>query len=567
LVDPCGPVREFPAILLIAYAAALTLGFQIRDGAYLAELCTVYPDEAPHYINGLLIAKYVSEGLGQPPLAFAKEFFLHFPKVSIGHWPPLFYVLEGGWMLVVSESKTSALVFSGVISAALAVLIGCITLRRNGTLAAFVAISFYTLTPLVRQNASAIMVDIFIGLLELLAALVFLQYLTMPNWRRSVAFGLIASAAILSKGNGLALALFPPLAILLTGQLALIFRSDFWLPVPIVALLCGPWYVATYSLASDGWVYQAGLSYAIAALAANASAYLTMFGVLGCLMAVYGFVCSFRARYERREILLARCLAALIGAIMIFQMTAPSGLDPRYIVGVIAPIIVLAAMGIGELSTDLAGFFGQRGSRRMVVLLATVLTLAVIAPRLESMLRVGQKPTIGMIEAAGAVTADPENLNRTVLVSSDGIGEGAFVVEMAQHSSQKPYIIARASKLLASANFLMEDYVARYQNSEELGKEVERLAIRFVVIDTSKNGSRFKHSRDLLGAARAHGWSQVGKVPHTGYDGETLIFDLKPRHVPSAHEQVAIGCVWMKPMSSGPSQGLLRLSKPFQACV
>lgn len=564
-VSARGTVR--PAILFFLYAAVLTLGLQIKDGAFLAELCTVYPDEAPHYVNGLLIANYVSDGLGQPPLAFAKTFFLHFPKVSIGHWPPFFYLLEAGWMLIVSQSKTSVLIFSGLVSAVLAGLIGSLTSRRSGTVAALLAVSFYVFTPLVRQNASAIMVDIFIGLLELAATLAFLRYVVRPNWRWSAVFGLLASAAILSKGNGLALALLPPLAILFTGRIALVRRPDFWLSVPIVAILCGPWYVATYSLARDGWVYEPGLRYARASLVANTNACLTMLGVAGCLMAVYGFLCSFYDRYDARETMLVRCLAALVVAILIFQMAVPSGLDPRYALGLFPPMIILAALGIRELSNDLASLLGRSGSRRAVASISIVLGLAVIVPKISDFISVPQKPTVGMKEAANIVTADPTNSNRTVLISSDAIGEGAFVVEMAQHMDRGGrYVVARASKLLASANFLMEDYVPRFQSADDVGTEVERLAIRFVVIDTSKGGFRFKHSQDLLAAARAKGWSLVGQIQHERYDGETLVYDLKPQHVPSAGEQAAIGCFWIRPTSSNLTASPLQLKKPLDSC-
>jgi hypothetical protein len=560
-----GTVRS--AILFFLYAAVLTLGLQIKDGAFLAELCTVYPDEAPHYVNGLLIANYVSEELGQPPLAFAKTFFLHFPKVSIGHWPPFFYLLEAGWMLIVSQSKTSVLIFSGLISAVLAALIGSLTSRRSGTVAALLAISFYVFTPLVRQNASAIMVDIFTGLLELAGSLAFMRYIVRPNWKWSAAFGLLASAAILSKGNGLALALLPPLAIIFMGRIPLVRRPDFWLSVPIVAILCGPWYVVTYNLARDGWVYESGLHYAIASLKANTNACLTMLGVAGCLVAGYGFVCSFCDRYDARETMLVRCLAALVVAILIFQMTVPSGLDPRYALGLLPPMIILAALGTRELSDDLASLLGRRHSRRTVASISMVLGLLLIAPKINDFLSVPQKPTVGMKEAANIVAADPTNSNRTVLISSDAIGEGAFVVEMAQHMDQGGrYVIARASKLLASANFLMEDYVARFQGADDVGREVERLAIRFVVIDTSKGGFRFKHSQDLLAAARANRWSLVGQIPHQRYEGETLVYDLKPQHVPSGGQQAAIGCFWTRPMSSSSTASPLQLKKPLDSC-
>src|ERR1700687_2702375 len=205
-------------ICFILFAGACTLGLQMTDGAFLAELGTIYPDEAPHYINGLLIAHYVSDAFGQPPIAYAKAFVLSFPKVSIGHWPPFFYVVEACWMLIVSQSKLSALVLSGLISAILGGAIGSIVARRTGIASGIAVVLFYVLTPLVRENASAVMVDLFVALLDFAAALAFARYITNPSWRWAAGFGLIASAAILSKGNGLALALLPPLALVLNNR-------------------------------------------------------------------------------------------------------------------------------------------------------------------------------------------------------------------------------------------------------------------------------------------------------------------------------------------------------------
>ena len=549
------------------FAVVCTIGLQIKDGAFVAELATIYPDEAPHYVNGLLIADYIRDGLGQSPIAFAKAFFLSFPKVSIGHWPPMFYMLEAAWMLVVSQSKLAALIFSGLISAVLAGVIGSMVGRRTGIVSGILVVLFYVLTPLVRNSAAAVMVDLFIALVEFAATLALARYVMSPSWRWSAGFGLIASVAILSKGNGLALALLPPLALLLTNRFDLVLRADFWVPVPIVALLCGPWYVATYNLASDGWVYQPGASYMMQSLLANSNACILLFGIAGCLLAAYGFACSFVGRYDVAENTLVRSLVALILAIFLFQILVPSGLDPRYVLGFFPPFAILAVLGIRELSADIASLFGSNHSRRARGLIVVILALAVIVPKLASFATVAQKPTLGMKEAANIVTDDHSNPNRTVLITSDAIGEGAFVVEMAQHLDKRArYVIARGSKLLASANFLMEDYVARFSDASGVAKEVGKLGIRFVVIDTSKNGFRFKHSQDLLAAARQDGWALVGQFPHARYDGETLVYELKPARVPTAVEQAAIGCVWAGPSTAISNAGSVQLKKPMDTC-
>src|SRR5687768_1549891 len=78
-------------VFLLFTGIALTL--QRVCGAYHGEF-NGYPDEPAHYVTGLLIRDYIAQGLPQPPMAFAKNYYLHYPKVALGHWPPLFYMAE-----------------------------------------------------------------------------------------------------------------------------------------------------------------------------------------------------------------------------------------------------------------------------------------------------------------------------------------------------------------------------------------------------------------------------------------------------------------------------------------
>src|SRR5207245_2347841 len=62
-------------------------------------------------------------------------------------------------------------------------------------------------------------------------------------------------------GNGWALLLVPPLAVLLSRRLYLLARPSFWYPFVIVLVLCGPWQLLTLRMVKDGWEYQAGLEF------------------------------------------------------------------------------------------------------------------------------------------------------------------------------------------------------------------------------------------------------------------------------------------------------------------
>ena len=71
----------FCALFLAVIAA------QITAGAYHGERDN-YSDEAAHFMNGLLVRDYLRDGLGQSPVKFAEEYYLSYPKIAPGMWPP-----------------------------------------------------------------------------------------------------------------------------------------------------------------------------------------------------------------------------------------------------------------------------------------------------------------------------------------------------------------------------------------------------------------------------------------------------------------------------------------------
>jgi len=50
-------------------------------------------DEPSHFLNGYFISSYLQHHFGTNPMAFATDFYIHYPKISIGQWPPAYYGL------------------------------------------------------------------------------------------------------------------------------------------------------------------------------------------------------------------------------------------------------------------------------------------------------------------------------------------------------------------------------------------------------------------------------------------------------------------------------------------
>ena len=84
------------------------VALQWSAGAYRSEF-GAHPDESAHYVTGLMVRQYVAGRAPQPPFAFARAYYEHYPKVAIGHWPPAFYLLQTGWTLLFSASRISVL--------------------------------------------------------------------------------------------------------------------------------------------------------------------------------------------------------------------------------------------------------------------------------------------------------------------------------------------------------------------------------------------------------------------------------------------------------------------------
>ncbi len=238
------------AVVLPLWAAVVAL--QMVNGTYWNEFGG-HPDEAGHYVTGLMVRDFLASGQWQDPLSFAKNHYLHYPKGALGHWPPVFYGIEAAWTLVAPPSRASMLLLMALLTALLAATLYQ-TLRQELTpLVAGAAALLLLAVPIIRVSSGMMMAEIPLALFDFWAVLCFGRYLDTERWSDAAAFGLCAALAILTKGSGLALALVPPIAILLTWRFHLLARPSLWCSAGIVMLLCAPWYWVTLNLARTTW--------------------------------------------------------------------------------------------------------------------------------------------------------------------------------------------------------------------------------------------------------------------------------------------------------------------------
>ena len=127
-------ITAHAVIWFLAYLAlfvAVCAGVQMHTGAYAGDLGRT-GDEAAHFVNSAMIRDYVLHGLGTNPVRFALEYYAHLPRVSIGHWPPFFHLVQAGVFLLTGTSFAVAIGFQAIIAGAAAALTAVIVGPRAG---------------------------------------------------------------------------------------------------------------------------------------------------------------------------------------------------------------------------------------------------------------------------------------------------------------------------------------------------------------------------------------------------------------------------------------------------
>ncbi|HVT91578.1 MAG TPA: glycosyltransferase family 39 protein [Bryobacteraceae bacterium] len=484
-------------LLLFGYSAVL----QHWNGAFGAE-ASGESDEAAHVVTGLMAHDYVARGFPGAPFDFAKEFYLHYPKVAIGHWPPFLYALLSGWMLPFPASIPSLVFLMALLAALFAWLLYGAVLREFGSQPAAALAGFFLLSvPLMERFGGLIMADLPLALWSVAAALAWGRYLDSERLRHAVLFALFSSCAILTKGDGLQLAMLPPLTILATRRWRLAGAKGPWLAAILVAALCLPWTAITMKLVTPtmqngaGWAFsRIALPFYLIQLSHGAGGLIAALAVVGILVR---FAPPFR---EAAPGGLWVSMAALLFADIVFHAAVPAGLEPRYLITGMFPLLLFAAAGVDRI--------GRKRKRYVIAAAAAVTALFFLFT-----FRITPKYSFGFAEAAADIVADPTLSHAAVLASSDRDGEGLLISEIALRERRNGHYVLRASKMLASSDWNRMNYRLRYSTAAAVAGLLNTLAVDVVVIDETPGVMHFQHHDLLREAVQGPEWRLAGVYP------------------------------------------------------
>ena len=487
--------------ILFFILLALNVVLQLANGSYEADF-GAHPDEGAHVVTSLMVRDYIVGGFIEElnPVDYAKRYYDSFPKVAIGHYPPLFYMFGGAW-LVFSASANWCLAFSAFLTSGcglITFLIGRISLGKTPAL---VATFLFTFLPLTQQYTYTFMSDMLLLACCLLAARSFAGFMGSGRLRDSLLFGLLSSAAMLTKLSGAWLAFLPLVALLLARKLHLFKTKAIWLAPLVVSVLALPWIVFTYSItlegvsSSEGGLYlNQAWSFFSRALVNEIGLTVLVLASARVLMALWSFLNNRRDLGDMELVNVSICVI-----VFLFYLFVPAGLEQRYLLVLMPSAVLLAFKTLEVCLSALIGVlrFTKPLEYKWVNAAIVLCGALLVAGSFE----LRPKYAHGfrkLIEAVGKEKADNR---QSLMVVSDSRGEGAIIAASALASSERPVggiRIYRGSKQLSSSDWLGRNYQSFYATVPALRQYMLNGGFQFLALDNGLPQSKKREYHDLV---------------------------------------------------------------------
>ncbi len=433
----------------MALLALLVLTMQGTGGAWTAEF-NGYPDEAAHFVTGKMIREYVGvlswSTWTESPIEWAGQYYLHYPKVGLGHWPPGYYLLEALWSVPFGYSRGSMMGLQWLMGWA-SLLVFYLLARPLFPLAVTAGlVLLLAATPVYQQGLGMTMTDLSCLLCSLLFLRVVVGFMEAPGAKTLYPVALVLLVAAMMKGTAVCLAPVPIVAVLASGQ-----RFRIRLRWPVVAagaalVLCVVWYVSTTDIR-----YWGGIG-----------ANMPWPGAIPGKLAGWGFVglsaVGFVSRLRRLEPLVL-VAGATIGSTLVTSVALRAMNEPRHWIIVLPPVLLLAGYALSSFG-KLAGV--------MLVIPAVLMF-----------------PWRWYQQTPGGYNGLLEQLHlpARMMISSGRAGEGAWVAVTAAVEHYPASVVVRASKALARSGWNGEDYVLQVDGVAGAARRLDELGIDVVVLD------------------------------------------------------------------------------------
>lgn len=385
--------------------------------------------------------------------------------------------------------------------------------------------------PTVQTFTGMVMADNLMCLIAFLAAMVFRRYGEYWQRRDLYGFGLLAGLALMTKSNAAGLGLLPVVSLGLLREWRRIVSVSMIAAGALALAVALPWQLLVmrfWTSATSANRYS--MEYALMMLNVHLSMYMNMPGVVVLSLALYGIATRVVIAYWRGKVESQwAALAGLVVGMFLFGL-APLPPEPRYHVGSMAGMLVFAAAALWDLARLAESRWGRWGGLGIIGLAGFL--YMVTTPE------VTQRPPVGYGEVARRIAEDTAYRDAVVLVSSENMGEGMLISEIAPLELRPSRYVLRATKMLSRSRWNLDRYELLYRDVGAMEQFLESVPVKLLVYDTTPGVQEMPHHRllgDLL-KQRPDRWRLVGEFPQKTKpaNGKLYLYELlgedgKPR--------------------------------------
>ena len=515
----------------------LFLGLQWLSGAYSVGFGGD-PDEPAHYVTGLMVRDYLAAHFPAPPLAYAENYYVHYPQVAFGHWPPMFHLMEAAWMMAFPVSHSSMMALMALLTAGCATALYALARQElTDNWAVFSGLLFLAL-PTTVAYGSLVMAEMPLALMSTISLIFLIGLLTNDTLPWAIAFGAAAAATALVKPSGFALLLVPLPAALLMNERRRVVSPRVWIGMAIAIVLALPVHALTLRLQREGLEgRRITLDRVWQALAAYVRVLPGLFGwVVLCLLAI-GIAVTLAER--KRSPLPGRSVVALVYlcSVILFHALVPTVAEPRKLFMAIPICVLLAVCGLKWI----AGYLPR--SIAVARLAPSVLGALALAQPVWSDLVPQHRAPAGFEPVAEFILSRPELAQRVILVSAvtkDGTKEGILIAEIASRDRHRPsHFVLRASKQLMHSTWNGLNYVSLFSDADQMRAALNEIPVGLIVVDGIPGEvAPLPHQRVLAGMLHKYGseWKMVyhqagSHAEEIGVFASTRDLDSQPIHI------------------------------------
>lgn len=469
-----------------------------------------YSDEPAHYVTALMVYEYLKSEDYSDPLGFAEDYYAHYPKVALGHWPPVFYVLLAVWFIFFGVTRISVMCFIALIAVSTGIVIYHLAKsqfdKRGGI---FAAILFLAL-PLVQQATGVVMLGHMVTLFTLVSVIFLARFLSTEKFIHGFLFSIFAACAILTRGSAWAICLMPILSMLFAWRFSMLTRPVFWLTAIPILVLCAPWYLIMPSINSGatvgGSVFSMGFTQQ--AVPHFAKILFEAIGIVIFIPAILGVWSKLIFPLLRRKQvdLMWSALAALIVATYLMHIFVAVAFDSRYMLITMPALVLFAVAGIEWIIEKF------KTSEYDKYISVSIYTLVVIIFLLTNF-SVSATTNTGYSLALSEISKQLKTGQHAVLIASDAFGEGTIIAAAAAQRSSEDYFL-RGSKLFVDQDWSGRVLKEKFHSTTEIAELLNEIPVNAVILDASINAESQRYYHDMLKTMlldENSEWRSIGK--------------------------------------------------------